>query len=279
MRPTRRATQWSGCTRSVIRNVRPPLLFSASLAAGSASMAFPLAASSASSSRRIASACSRWMAARAWASLASSAVPSAARALALWPIFMKFLKDQPVTSLVNSLTRPPLGTKWTRWATRGAGITDAVFTPGEEKDAVASARLELPDGVPRHGRDPGYAMLLLHFEPPAQSENRLMATGPVAWTDHMRRALELPDALNRLLTKQLGLSTSAPPPVVLGFRLEAQKDLAELIDITGLTNLPGGQHGSQAIGYFIDDSDGEPPGEAASRMIRHVLLYALQTER
>src|SRR5260370_13847523 len=164
----------------------------------------------------------------------------------LWPIFMKFLKDQPVTSLVNSLTRPPLGTKWTRWATRSAGITDAVFTPGEEKDAVASARLELPDGVPRQGREPGYAMLLLHFEPPAQSENRVMAARPVAWTDHLRRALELPDALNRLLTKQLGLSTSAEPPVVLGFRLEAQKDLTDLIDITGLTRLPGGQHGCQA---------------------------------
>ncbi len=197
----------------------------------------------------------------------------------LWPIFMKFLKDQPVTSLVNSLTRPPLGTKWTRWATRSAGITDAVFTPGEEKDAVASARLELPDGVPRHGREPGYAMLLLHFEPPAQSENRVMAARPVAWTDHLRRALELPDALNRLLTKQLGLSTSAEPPVVLGFRLEAQKDLTDLIDITGLTRLPGGQHGCQAIGYFIDDSDGSPADEAVNRMINHVLLYALQTER
>jgi hypothetical protein len=95
----------------------------------------------------------------------------------------------------------------------------------------------------------------------------------------MMRALELPNALNRLLTQQLGLSTSGDPPVVLGFRLDAPNDLTEIIDITDLTELPGGQHGSQAIGYFIADPAGAGPAEVVTRMINHVLMYALQAER
>ena len=64
----------------------------------------------------------------------------------LWPEFVRFLKDQPVTSLVNSLTRPVPGVQWRRWAPGSAGNIQAVFTPGQEEEAVASARLMLPDG-------------------------------------------------------------------------------------------------------------------------------------
>jgi hypothetical protein len=54
--------------------------------------------------------------------------------------------------------------------TRSAGTIDAVFTPGEEeKDAVASARLELPDGTNSFGRDAGITLLILHFEPSTES--------------------------------------------------------------------------------------------------------------
>jgi len=120
---------------------------------------------------------------------------------------------------------------------------------------------------------------MLHFEPPAHAANEIAPVGPVAWTDHIRRALELPDALNSLLTKQLNLKTHAEPPVVLGFRLETPHDLAELFDITGLTTLPEGQRKREAIGYFISDRTGAPGNEAVDRMIRDVLLYGLQTER
>jgi hypothetical protein len=197
----------------------------------------------------------------------------------LWPDFVGFLKDQPVISLVNGLTCSRPGVRWTRWATRSAGTIDAVFTTGEEKDALASARLELPDGTRRSFRDERCALLILHFEPPAESGNGMSPMGPIAWTDHMKRALELPRALNRLLTEQLGLSTSADPPVVLGFRLDAPHDLAELIDVAGLNTLPGGHHGREAIGYFIDDPAGSLAPEVISRMISDVLLYALQAER
>jgi hypothetical protein len=51
------------------------------------------------------------------------------------------------------------------------------------------------------------------------------------------------------------------------------------MDITDLTELPGGQRGRQAIGYFIADPTGARPAEVVARMINHVLMYALQAER
>lgn len=197
----------------------------------------------------------------------------------LWPHFERFLKNQPVISLVNGLTRPVSGVRWRRWASRSVGAMQAVFTPGQEDEAVASARLELPDGTRRYFHDFASAVLLLHFEAPVGSNNAPLPAGPVAWTDYIMRALELPDALNRLLTQELGLSTSGEPQVVLGVRLDAPSDLTEIIDITDLTRLPGGQHGRQAIGYFVADPAGAPPAEVTDRMINHVLMYGLQAER
>jgi hypothetical protein len=61
--------------------------------------------------------------------------------------------------------------------------------------------------------------------------------------------------------------------------MDAPSDLTQVIDIADLTELPGGQHRRQAIGYFIADPAGAPAGEVAARMIDHVLMYALQAER
>lgn len=145
-------------------------------------------------------------------------------------------------------------------------MIDALLTPETEDQAAASARLELPDDLPRQGRDSRYALFILHFEPARKAVNAdaqqrdptdpLPTLGPVAWTDHMLRALELAKAVARFLSRDLGLSTPGEPPVVVAFRLEARQDLAELLDVSGLYELPGGRHGSQAIGYFIADHDG-----------------------
>jgi hypothetical protein len=209
-----------------------------------------------------------------------SQIGSDADAALLWSQFQKFLlKQQPVTSLVNSLTRAVPGVVWKRWFSTSTGILDAVLTPEKEEEAVAAARLELPDGTSRHFRDQRCALLILHFESSQKDGTAMPSAGPVAWTDHMLRALELPQALAGFLTGSLGLSSSAEPPVVLGFRLEAQHDLAELIDITGLNQLQGGRHKAQAIGYFIADRHGTPAANVVNRMIGDVLRYALAAER
>ena len=69
---------------------------------------------------------------------------------------------------------------------------------------MASAQLLLPDGSLRFVGGFRRAALILHFEPPAGSDKVPLPAGPVAWTDHITRALELPNALNRLLSDQLG---------------------------------------------------------------------------
>lgn len=193
--------------------------------------------------------------------------------------FVQFLLGQPVISLVDNLTRHEKGARWTRYATNSAGVVQAVLTPGEEEEAVASARLELPDGTRRYFHDFASAVLKLQFEPPAETANSPLPAGPAVWNDRLRRALDLPHALDGFLRDQLGLATSGDPPVVLGFRFDAPHDLAELIDVTGLHELPGGQHGRQAIGYLIADPDGAPPGDVVDRAIDHVLRYGLQSER
>jgi Domain of unknown function (DUF4268) len=197
----------------------------------------------------------------------------------LWSQFQRFLKKQPVTSLVNSLSSSGTGLTWTRWATSSPGVIDAILTPDGESQAVASARLEVPDGMSRQFRDPHSAMLIVHFEPPRKGARSVFPSGPVSWTDHMLRALELPQALADFLSRGVGLAPSNAPPVTVGFRLEAQRDMAEFFDTTGLHSLPGGQHRSQAIGYFIGDRNGISAADAANRMITDVLRYALQAER
>jgi hypothetical protein len=193
--------------------------------------------------------------------------------------FLQFLLGQPMIPLVDKLTRHERGARWTRYATNSAGAVQAVLTPGEEEEAVASARLELPDGTRRYFHDFASAVLKLHFEPPAETANPPLPAGPDAWNDRLRWALDLPNALDGFLTDQLGLTTSGAPQVVLGFRLDAPHDLAELIDVTDLHELPGGQHGRQAIGYLIADPDGVPPADVVERAIDHVLMYGLQSER
>jgi hypothetical protein len=158
-------------------------------------------------------------------------------------------------------------------------VIDAILTSGDEDDAVASARLEVPHGMHRQFRDEHCAILILHFEPADKGARPMPPADPVSWTDHILRALELPQALAVFLADVLGLTTSAAPAATLGFRLEAQHDMAEILDITGLQLLRGGRRTSQAIGYFIGSRDGSPAVEAADRVTTDVLRYALKAER
>jgi len=211
-----------------------------------------------------------------------SEISPAAGGSQLWSKLQRFLQKPPVNSLVNSLRRGDKNPVWTRWSTNSPGVIDAVLTAGDEDEAVASARLELPDGMHRQFRDQRSAMLILHFEPPgpgSKEEGPGQPDGPISWSEYVLRALELPQALVEFLSGVLGLSTSGVPAATLGFRLEARHDMAEIMDITDLHLLRGGRRTSQAIGYFIADSDGLPAVDAADLMITDVLRYALKAER
>jgi hypothetical protein len=96
---------------------------------------------------------------------------------------------------------------------------------------------ELPDGIRRHGRVEGYALLVVHFEPHGADGKAAQPASPSSWR-RFERALQLPGAFAALLSGELGLATSGEPPAQAGIRLEATRDMTELLDITDLTTLP-----------------------------------------
>lgn len=208
-----------------------------------------------------------------------SKISSEADGRQLWSHFESLLNQPRVTSLVEVMTDCSKGFTWTRWATTGTSVIDAILTSGGEDDVVASARLELPDDSGRAFRDARYATFILHFEPPRKDGKRMKAVSPDAWDKRMTRALELAQVLVPFLSAELHLTTSAEPPVNVGVKVDAQQDMAELIDITGMQPLPGATRRREAIGYFLADRDGSPAVDAARRMITHVLQYSLGVER
>jgi hypothetical protein len=117
----------------------------------------------------------------------------------------------------------------------------------------------------------------MHFEP-SRPEDSIPAQEPATWEEHLTHALQLPTALAEFLTSELGLATSGNPPAHVAVRLEAQHDLAEMINVTRMPSLPGSQHKCQATGYFIASSHGLPPADAAKQMITDVLRYALNVD-
>jgi len=196
----------------------------------------------------------------------------------LWAGFEAFLGRPPVVALIEAIVGST-SLRWAQWATSRSSDIDAVLTPGSTDDAIASARLELPDGSHRFGRDARCATLVLHFEPTRLSSSPRLPVPPDVWEERLALALELPRALSELLSGDLGLAVSGDPPVQVVARLEAQKDLAEMIDIAGMTQLPGRPNGVQAVGYFIAGADGVPAVDAATQMMTHVLRYALSITR
>ncbi len=118
----------------------------------------------------------------------------------------------------------------------------------EKSLAVASARLELPGGGRRYGRDGHCATMILHVEPRDADGSTAARQPPEFWDARIQQALWIPKLLAELLA-DLGLRTSGEPPAQVGVRLEATRDLAEMVDISGTHQMRGAIRGSQAVGF------------------------------
>ena len=140
------------------------------------------------------------------------------------------------------------------------------------------ARLEPPDGIRRHGRVEGYALLVVHVEPHGADGKAAPPASPSSWRRRFERALQLPGAFAALLPGELGLATSGEPPAQAGIRLEATRDMTELVDITDLTTLPSAHRLSQFMVYLAACSDGAGAVNAAERMTRQMLEEALKVD-
>jgi hypothetical protein len=155
--------------------------------------------------------------------VASSLLGPDADGKQLWARFEAFLGQQPVTSLVGQAVDSRTELHWTQWSTNRVSAIDAVLTPDGEDDAIASVRLELPDNSPRFGRDPRFAMLILHCEPGRKDNSPPPPAAPDVWEQRLVWALDLPRALSEFVSGELGLTTYGGPPAQVAVRLEAQK--------------------------------------------------------
>jgi hypothetical protein len=185
------------------------------------------------------------------------------------------LQDDLVKKMVEVLTYMEGGADYWSRSASGPGIHDAVFRLGL-KPSFATARLELPGEAPRHGRDPRCATFILHVQRGSELGGIITAQQPDFWKRQIQRALELPIRLQRLLA-DLGFQTSGKPSTQVGIRLEAPSDLAEMVNTTGRSELPGGTRGRETTGYFIAGRDGMSAEDAAATMVRDMLLHALKT--
>ena len=195
-----------------------------------------------------------------------------------WPAiraaFTAFLDGPAINKLLADLTHVGQDASWARQATSSSSIIDMVLG-----DDVASARLELPDGIRRQGRVEGYALLILHVEPrrrrrrsprhrraPRRGDGD--SSGPSSSPAHSRRCC--------LASSGWPLPVSRPPGA--GIRLEAPRDLIELVDITGLAALPGTQRLSQFMIYLAASPDGASAVSVADKMTRQMLEEALKVD-
>jgi hypothetical protein len=207
-----------------------------------------------------------------------------------WECFQSWLSAEPlVTALMYELTGVvDKDAAWWRWSATAPGVIDAVMftwregphipSPNDDDDiAVAAARLELPMGEPRLGRDGRCATLVLHVEPSEVDGTPAVPKPPETWAKRVQQMLLLARGLAQLLV-ELDLIPNGNPPAQVGVQLRAMDDLEEMIDTTGRHQLLGGDDCARvATGYFISDRHGKGADDMAEVMIRDVLLYGMKS--
>jgi hypothetical protein len=90
--------------------------------------------------------------------------------------------------------------------------------------------------------------------------------------------LQLPAVFAVLVSGEVGLATTGVLPAQAGIRLEAPRDMTELVDITGLAALPGAHRLSQFMVYLAACPGGPGAVSAADRMTRQMLEEALKVD-
>jgi hypothetical protein len=189
-----------------------------------------------------------------------------------WPgigaAFEAFLARPPAADLIADTTDAGREASWTRRPSSMPGIIEMVLG-----DNAAAARLELPSGTERLGRDDRQAMLIVHVEPRTRDGAPAGRASPPAWRRRFAQVLQLPGAFASLLSGELGLITSGEPPPQIGIGLQAPHNLAELLDIEGSPF--GGVELSQFMGYVTADRTGASAAIVADWIILRVMREAL----
>jgi hypothetical protein len=191
--------------------------------------------------------------------------------------FLNFLGQPEVMNFISELTDVGRAS----WRARNENPRfnfGAILTSGDEDATpIAWARLLLPESwAPRYGHDARRASLVLHVELSGANGASAKAANLLTWQQRFAQALKLPTALATFLVDDLGLDASGDPPTEAGLWLEASAVLTELVDIDGLTVVPGSPQLSDFTGYAVavaDGLDGERLALAWLRMMSDSCLH------
>jgi len=182
--------------------------------------------------------------------------------------FLAFLGTPEIMDLIAGLTSVN-GKTWKAREERPRFNFGAVLAGDDESEPPAAwARLLLPQIGARHfGRDPRYADLVVHIEPGEGKASDISPASLSVWHQHFARAIRMPATLASFLATDLGLATSSEPAAEIALWLTAHSgSLTELVDVNGLTVVPGSQP-SWFTGLAVADRRGQDDSSLARTWI------------
>jgi hypothetical protein len=179
--------------------------------------------------------------------------------------FLAFLSKPDIMDLVTDLT-DVTGKTWKARDEHPRFNFGAVLAGDDESEVPAAwARLLLPESWASHfGRDPRYANLVLYTEPGTDQAGNVSPARLASWYQRFAQAVQVPTALARYLTSDLGLATSDHPAAEIAIWLKVRGvSLTELVDVNDFTVVPGAQ-----ANWFIGLAAGDQEGQDADGLAR-----------
>ncbi len=177
---------------------------------------------------------------------------------------LNFLRSSAVGEVLAEFATGNSTDRWSAWDGHGRSNFGAVLGGDGEAPPVAWARLLLPTADTRpFDYDPLAAVFILHICLDGRDGSPAAPAKLANWHDRFARGLTLPGALAGFLEGELGLANSADLHVQAAVYLDTPRSMTELVDITGLKQLPGSPASSWFMGWAISSSDGEPPSVLA----------------
>lgn len=192
--------------------------------------------------------------------------------------FLSFLASPPVADLVNAVSYVSDDLSWMNYGSNGRFYNEAVLVRGADQAEapVASVMLNLHEpGLAQYGHDSRTAELVFHIEPRDKDGGVAPAAEFKAWYEALILALDLPRAFARFLEQDVELATHGEPPAQLGLELRGRRDIAELVDASGLPQVAGSWRSNSFLGYMVAEHDGNRPGAASVEMLRSICDHAL----
>ena len=157
--------------------------------------------------------------------------------------FLAFLGTSAFMDFIAELTSVT-GKTWKAREDRPRFNFGAALVGDDENEAPAAwARLLLPQSwAATSGAILVTQTSSVHIEPGGGKAGEISPAGLAVWHKRFTRAIGMPAALASFLATDLGLATSSDPAAEIAVWLTAHgSSLAELIDVNGLTVVPGSQ--------------------------------------